>query len=97
MIVSLEEVKEYLRVDGTEDDNLISLMMSVAQEKVEEFGESALQKEKAKLLFLVLVTDMYENRTFGISKEVEESIRGIKTELMYGSGADESGEIEASD
>lgn len=85
MIVTLEEVKEYLRIYGNEEDPLINTMMEIAQEKIEEFGKGASEKKKSKLLFLVLVTDMYENRTLGISKDVEESIRGLKTELQFGS------------
>lgn len=86
MIVTLEEVKDYLRIYGNEDDSLITTMMEIAQEKIDELGENASSKKKSKLLFLVLVTDMYENRMLGISKEVEESIRGLKTELQFGSG-----------
>lgn len=85
MILELEEAKEWLRIDGSDEDLLLTTIMEIAQEKIDEFGVNASSKKKSKLLFLILVTDMYENRMLGISKEVEESIRGLKTELQFGS------------
>lgn len=61
--MTLEEVKTYLRVDGTADNTVISLMMTAAEEFIAaSVGSYDETKSKAKLLFLAVVQDMYDNR-----------------------------------
>lgn len=61
--MTLAEVKNYLKVDGDDDDALIQLMMSAA----EDFITSAVgvyddTQNRAKLLYCAVVQDMYDNR-----------------------------------
>jgi len=65
MIVTLEEVKTYLKVDTENEDSLINMQIAAA----EKFILNATGKvfdgtnELAKLFCMMLVQDMYDNRT----------------------------------
>ena len=93
--MTLAEVKEYLRVDGTEEDALIGVMMAAAADfivgAVGKFDESM---PKAKMLYLAAVQDMFDNRQLvavsstGYSASqyyrnmVESLIRQLQTEML---------------
>lgn len=71
MLLSLEEVKPYLRLelDYTEEDLYLELLIQNAElyisdgaRDVSTMGENSLKK--AKLLGLVLISDWYENREY---------------------------------
>lgn len=93
MLVSLEEVKEYLKLDDyDEEDNLINLLIQNAEiyiedavRPIEEMGEKS--KAKAKLLALVLISDFYENRSFntnlGKSTGVSEKVRYTVQSMIF--------------
>lgn len=61
--MTLAEVKSYLRVDGSEEDALIQMMMAAAEDfvigAVGAYDESS---PKAKMLYLYATQDMYDNR-----------------------------------
>lgn len=61
--MTLAEVKQYLRVDGSEEDALIQTMMAAAEDfvigAVGTYDES---QPKAKMLYMAAVQDMYDNR-----------------------------------
>lgn len=96
MIITLEEVKSYLRLDDyTEDDALIQLMIDNAEiyinnfVAIDETNENMLKQ--AKLLVLVLVSDMYENREMmanKVSEKVRYTVQSIINQLMYSYGSD---------
>lgn len=73
MLVTLDEIKEYLKLDDyNEEDNLLNLCIENAEiyiedatRPIEQMGEKS--KKKAKLLALVLVSDFYENRNFSMN------------------------------
>lgn len=66
MIVPLEEMKQYLRVDFEDDDNLITdalkfaecLCADIARLSVEEFAET----QTAKIAVMYTVAYLYEHR-----------------------------------
>ena len=62
MDISLDEVKEYLRIDGDEEDSLISFFISAAKTHLENAGVTDKESELYKLAVLIYVTDAYENR-----------------------------------
>ena len=81
MLVTLEEVKNYLRLDDfTEDDQLITLMIQNAEIyignliTIDETDTNMMAQ--VKLLILILVTDMYENRQLH-AENTSEKIRYI--------------------
>lgn len=64
MIITLEETKQYLRVDGTEDDALITSLIDAAETYLSNATGNTFDATNslAKLFCWVLVTDWYENR-----------------------------------
>jgi uncharacterized phage protein (predicted DNA packaging) len=64
MIITLEETKGYLRVDGTEDDALITSLIDAAETYLYNATGNTFDgtNSLAKLFCRVLVTDWYENR-----------------------------------
>lgn len=61
--MTIETIKDYLRVDGDDDDGLISLMMETAKEYiVSAVGEYDEEDKTANLLFCAIVQNLYDNR-----------------------------------
>jgi len=89
--MTLEQVKDYLRIDGDEDDNVLPLMMQAAEEfvinAVGTFDES---KARAKMLYLAAMQDIYENRTltststqgYSVSSNATLMMRSLITQLQ---------------
>lgn len=63
MTLTLEEAKEYLRIDGDEDDNLVSFFISAAKNHMENAGVTDTESDLYKMAALIYVADAYENRT----------------------------------
>ena len=63
--VSLETVKNYLRVDFPDDDVLISIMMDTAKDYIRD-GIGAFEETSPKhnMILLAVVAHLYENRQF---------------------------------
>ena len=67
MILSLEEVKLYLKIDGDEEDALIIALMETAQEICEEIiriplSELEVVPKVVKQSMLYCIANMYEKR-----------------------------------
>lgn len=65
-LVSLAEAKDFLRVDGTDDDGTLAVLIAAANEGVTELadawdGEGDVP-ERLRLAALMLVADWFENR-----------------------------------
>lgn len=77
------EVKNYLHVDISEDDAMIDTMMLAAEEFIiEAVGEYNEEKARAKMLFLAVVQDMYDNRTFVASSTQGYSVSEAKRHMI---------------
>ncbi|PJN90984.1 head-tail connector protein [Bacillus sp. mrc49] len=61
----LSEVKEYLRIDGNEDDVLISLLMEAAKDYLSNAGVTERDSALYKVAVMLYVTLQYENRDPG--------------------------------
>lgn len=74
-MLTLGEVKEYLRVDFEDDDALISSLMAVADDYLKASVGTGYDKEseRAKILSLILISDLYDNRGL-----LEPPIGGVK-------------------
>ena len=83
MLITLIEAKEYLRVDGDEEDCLITSLINAAEEYLRNATGRNFDNtnELARLFCLVLVVDWYENRTLGAGK-VGEAIRPVITSML---------------
>lgn len=67
MVVTLDEAKDYLRVDGDEDNTLIAIFISAAEELCEDILRSPLADfsvipEIVKQSILYAVANLYEER-----------------------------------
>lgn len=90
MVVSLEEVKLYLRVDGEEEDTLISTFINVSEDLVEgilrhPLSEFEVVPEIIKQAIMYSVANMYEKREDYDAKEVID----IMTKLLFSYRKDE--------
>ena len=89
MVVSFEEVKQFLKLEpeDTDDDAILEIIHLAA----EEYLFSATGKQftsataKAKLFIMVLVTDWYENRDLigKASDKMRPTIQSLLLQLEY--------------
>ena len=95
MIVTLEEARNWLRVDSEEDDILIHSLIKAAESYLKNATgiEYDNTNELAKLFCLVLIVDWYDDREMvgEASEKVRHTINSILMQLTYGSDSDESG------
>jgi uncharacterized phage protein (predicted DNA packaging) len=99
MIVSLDEVKTWLRVDFTDDDALLTTLINAAEQYLKNATGITYDSTNhlAKLFCMTLISDWYENREL-IGKATDQTrpiIQSILTQLTYsyGGDSDESGAV----
>ena len=89
-MMTLTEMKSYLKVDFNDDDNEITLMMNVAREYIiDAIGECDETIARVQLLMRVIVGELYEKRsmTFDMNstnQKVQYVIRSIINQLSFG-------------
>ena len=97
-LITLTEVKEYLRVDGNEEDVFLTSLIALAYDYLldgvtgfEEKLKNVRFKEKAKICMKALIQEFFDNRIFaqmlhgGQTVEVNYIIRSIMSQMEYGS------------
>ncbi len=79
-MVSLDLIKQYLRIDSNHEDELLEMLKTNAihyiNDSVDDMdwtNEKAL--DKATLLLLVLVSDWYENREYMHEGKISQGVR----------------------
>ena len=94
--MTLIEIKEYLKVDGNDDDKLIEMLQLEAEEYLTGAGIAKdYTKNRYKLAVLLLVSDGYENRQIRSDKSVNviDRVNRIILQLQLEVGViNESGE-----
>lgn len=76
--MGLEDIKEYLRVDGDDEDNLISMMMEAGKEYIRSAVGGYDDTDKtANILLAAVVQNMYDNR------ELMQSDQQVKKRIEY--------------
>lgn len=88
-VLTLEEIKEYLRVDSDEDDTLINLFMEYAKEEIEDSTGVKFNKEgnseTYNMAILIIIADRYENRASTDTEfKVNNILSSIYTRLKAG-------------
>ncbi|RKD26689.1 hypothetical protein BEP19_15895 [Ammoniphilus oxalaticus] len=58
----LDSIKAYLRIDGDQDDGLLSLLIESAKAYLRNAGVDESEKHLYKLAVIMIVTHWYENR-----------------------------------
>lgn len=85
----LETVKEYLRIDGGHDDQMLGLLIDSAKEYLSNSGVKEPEEENNlyNLALTMLVTHWYENReqvTGSIPRNLELGLQSIILQLKAG-------------
>lgn len=80
MIVTLDEIKNFCKVDFDDDDNLLTLIEASAEQYLINAGGNITtltdaDKNLAKLYILVLVNDWYNNRNLLADNKISEKVR----------------------
>lgn len=93
-ILTLEETKTWLRVDGDEEDALIQTLIGAAQTYLHNAVEVEFDNKNdlAKLFCLVLCADWYENRELigsQLSDKVRFTCQSIVAQLQHAYGPPE--------
>ncbi|BEP28810.1 head-tail connector protein [Helicovermis profundi] len=89
MIVNLEEVKQFLRIDSedVDEDTILQIILDAAEEYLKDATGKTFtgDSSKAKLFIMVLVTDWYENREMigKASDKTRLSIQSLLLQLEY--------------
>ncbi|MGG7058450.1 head-tail connector protein [Clostridium tertium] len=77
--MTLEEVKNYLRIDYEEDDDLLNILIEVSEEYIDscvgiEYKSDEKALKLATLLQKKLIADMFENRGTEIASSTKRDI-----------------------
>lgn len=88
-IINLDTVKKYLRIDYDLDDDLLESFMKVASSYVEDsldnvdkLLESENTRQKIKILMLVLIQELYDNRENSEKRDFSYTVRSMMTQLQ---------------
>ena len=105
MVLTLEAVKDFLRVDGSAEDALLTTLLlasdSYLQGAIDHYKERLAEAEgqqgdtwaeKAKLARLLLIADWYENRT-PTERPTSAAVSLLITQLQLEAGVWANGEI----
>ena len=86
--MTLNEVKNWLKVDFDDDDDFITLLIAAAQEYVTDaLGKCDENIARVRLLMLVIISEMYEKRALTVNSDstntkVQYTIRSIINQLQ---------------
>lgn len=79
-------VKEYLRQDGDEDDRLIGAILEGAKDYIVKYtGQSLEQLEESEdltIAVLVLMAELYDNRTISVNERINLRINSMLESLI---------------
>ena len=80
-MVSLDEVKSYLRIDFDDDDTMLETLINTSDEYLKSAIHSQYDStsERAKLLSLIVISDLYDNR--GVAEKVSGNVRKLVSDF----------------
>lgn len=84
--MDLSIVKDFLKVDFSDDDSYILFLIDVAKEYItDSLGSYDNTRKKQQYLLLTLIKDMYENRSYTVSEtqDLRLSIRSIVLQEQF--------------
>ncbi len=80
--------KEYLRIDGTEEDTFLGFLIDSAKEYLANAGVKESESRTYQLAILMLVTHWYENREQNVvgktTSAIDHGLRSIILQLRVG-------------
>ena len=84
--INVPFVKEYLRQDGDEDNRLIGAILEGAKDYIVKYtGQSLDQLEESEdltIAVLVLVAELYDNRTISVNERINLRINSMLESLI---------------
>lgn len=89
-MLQLEKIKLYLRIDDDSEDTLLSSFEKTSREEIKistgvESGSKASETEIYELTQLILISDMYENRSIEDGEyKANNKLSRLYTKLKYG-------------
>lgn len=86
MDLTLDELKTYLRIDGSEDDDFLALLMDGAREFLANAGVPELDSKLYKLAVMLYVAMQYEHRDAGEAVQLSPALQSIILQLKEFSG-----------
>ena len=97
-MITLEQVKNILRVDTDEDDAYLELLMKAAEEYIIAAVGAYPQSARADILAACLVSTMYETRSFAVEKEDKKQavIQSMLVQLELEHGLENGGKPDGS-
>lgn len=90
-MISLDLIKQYLRIDGNYEDELLEFLKDNAEFYIEDTIDNLdLSNEKvskkAQLMALVLISDWYENREYvkvgKVSNDIRYTIMSLRDQIQ---------------
>lgn len=89
MILEIDEVKQWLRIDDNGEDQVLKNLIIAAEEYLKNATGKIFDSKNqlARLFCLYLITDWYENREFNGKKVGEETkyiVQSMINQLKYG-------------
>lgn len=74
-MVDLELTKKYLRIDGTDDDDLVSFFIDQAEEDLHESGvdDRLSETKNYQMAVMIKVANKYENRQMNLDSSASGS------------------------
>lgn len=84
-IVTLEETKEWLRVDGTDDDITLTTLIGSAETYIKNGTGNTFDEtnDLAKIACLILIKSMYDNGSLFPEQKALEMIKPIIQQLTF--------------
>lgn len=84
--MELSLIKQFLKVDFDDDNNIIELMADVATDYINAaVGSCNYDDARVRLLALVIITELYEKRSYSVEKagvKAQYTIRSIIAQLQ---------------
>jgi uncharacterized phage protein (predicted DNA packaging) len=95
MVITIEEAKQHLRVDGDEENSYIEGLIKASEKFIKNGTGKTFDNTNflAKTVCLMLVADMYENRVTTTDK-VGTKTRELVSMMLIQLGYDDEGVIE---
>ena len=81
MIVTLDEVKDYLRLDGNAEDDFLSALISSAEQLCTDIARTEItDKPTARIAVLYAIAYLYEHREEALTLTLRALLFGIRQE-----------------
>ena len=88
--MTLEEVKEYLRIDEDADDHVIEMMMQATEDYIKSsVGSFNPKSSRARMLYLLIMQDFYENRVLVVRESDKQRLAHVVGSIVLQLQAEE--------